>query len=87
MMAFGMSWMALMSASRSIPLRLGDALFEPLEFNLQKVRARGGKLYVLPNQDVRVTEARGPVICMSTPIGHTLMLQCANRCANSVTVE
>lgn len=64
-----------------------DALFGPLEVNLQKVRASGGKLYVLPNEDVPLTEARGPVICMLTPIGHTVMLLCANCCENSVTVK
>ena len=59
-----------------------DALFEKLKSNLQEVRARGGELYVLADQDAGLTESEGVhVITMPdhagllSPILHTIPLQ------------
>jgi len=59
-----------------------DALLEKLKSNLQEVRARGGELYVLADQDTRMTPADGlHVIRMPdhagtlSPILHVLPLQ------------
>ncbi len=59
-----------------------DALLEKLKSNLQEVRARGGELYVLADQDTRMTPAAGlHVIRMPdhagtlSPILHVLPLQ------------
>jgi glucosamine--fructose-6-phosphate aminotransferase (isomerizing) len=59
-----------------------DALFEKLKSNLQEVRARGGELYVLADQDAHLREDEGVhVITMSdhagvlSPILHTVPLQ------------
>ena len=59
-----------------------DALFEKLKSNLQEVRARGGELHVLADQDTRMTDSEGVhVIRMPdhagilSPILHTIPLQ------------
>ena len=59
-----------------------DALLEKLKSNLQEVRARGGELYVLADQDTRIAESDGVhVISMPghagllSPILHTVPLQ------------
>jgi len=59
-----------------------DALLEKLKSNLQEVRARGGELYVLADQDARIAESDGVrVISMPghagllSPILHTVPLQ------------
>jgi len=59
-----------------------DALFEKLKSNLQEVRARGGELHVLADQDTRMTDSDGVrVIRMPdhagilSPILHTIPLQ------------
>ena len=59
-----------------------DALFEKLKSNLQEVRARGGELHVLADQDTRMTDSEGVhVIRMPdhagilSPILHTVPLQ------------
>jgi glucosamine--fructose-6-phosphate aminotransferase (isomerizing) len=59
-----------------------DALFEKLKSNLQEVRARGGELYVLADQDAHLREDEGVhVITMPdhagvlSPILHTIPLQ------------
>ena len=59
-----------------------DALFEKLKSNLQEVRARGGELHVLADQDTRMTDGEGiHVIRMPdhagllSPILHTIPLQ------------
>ena len=59
-----------------------DALFEKLKSNLQEVRARGGELHVLADQDTRMTGGDGiQVIRMPdhagllSPILHTIPLQ------------
>jgi glucosamine--fructose-6-phosphate aminotransferase (isomerizing) len=59
-----------------------DALLEKLKSNLQEVRARGGELYVLADQDTRIAESDGvQVITMPghagllSPILHTVPLQ------------
>ena len=59
-----------------------DALFEKLKSNLQEVRARGGELYVLADQEAHLREDEGVhVITMSdhagvlSPILHTVPLQ------------
>jgi glucosamine--fructose-6-phosphate aminotransferase (isomerizing) len=70
---------------RSMPVAAiapNDALLEKLKSNLQEVRARGGELYVLADQDTRMTPAEGlHVIRMPdhagalSPILHALPLQ------------
>lgn len=59
-----------------------DALLEKLKSNLQEVRARGGELYVLADQDTRIAGSDGVhVISMPghagllSPILHTVPLQ------------
>jgi glucosamine--fructose-6-phosphate aminotransferase (isomerizing) len=59
-----------------------DALFEKLKSNLQEVRARGGELHVIADQDTRMTDGEGiHVIRMPdhagllSPILHTIPLQ------------
>ncbi|MES2562353.1 MAG: glutamine--fructose-6-phosphate transaminase (isomerizing) [Pseudomonadota bacterium] len=59
-----------------------DALFEKLKSNLQEVRARGGELYVLADDDAKLSSSEGvQVITMPdhagvlSPILHTLPLQ------------
>ncbi|MGV3626569.1 MAG: glutamine--fructose-6-phosphate transaminase (isomerizing) [Betaproteobacteria bacterium] len=59
-----------------------DVLLEKLKSNLQEVRARGGELYVLADQDTRIAESDGVrVISMPghagllSPILHTVPLQ------------
>jgi len=59
-----------------------DALFEKLKSNLQEVRARGGELYVLADQNAQLREDEGVhVITMPdhagilSPILHTVPLQ------------
>ncbi len=59
-----------------------DALLEKLKSNLQEVRARGGELYVLADQDTRIAASDGvQVISMPghagllSPILHTVPLQ------------
>jgi glutamine---fructose-6-phosphate transaminase (isomerizing) len=59
-----------------------DALFEKLKSNLQEVRARGGELHVLADQDTKMTDGEGiHVIRMPdhagllSPILHTIPLQ------------
>jgi len=59
-----------------------DALIEKLKSNLQEVRARGGELHVLADQDTKITDADGlRVIRMPdhagllSPILHTIPLQ------------
>ncbi len=59
-----------------------DALFEKLKSNLQEVRARGGELHVLADQDTKMTDGDGiHVIRMPdhagllSPILHTIPLQ------------
>ena len=59
-----------------------DALLEKLKSNLQEVRARGGELHVLADQDTKLTDSDGlHVIRMPdhvgllSPILHTVPLQ------------
>jgi glucosamine--fructose-6-phosphate aminotransferase (isomerizing) len=59
-----------------------DALFEKLKSNLQEVRARGGELYVLADQDAGLSDSDGVhIITMPdhagvlSPILHTIPLQ------------
>ena len=60
-----------------------DALFEKLKSNLQEVRARGGELYVLADQDIGMVEAADGVHVVRmhdhagalSPIVHTVPLQ------------
>jgi glucosamine--fructose-6-phosphate aminotransferase (isomerizing) len=59
-----------------------DALLEKLQSNLQEVRARGGELHVMADQDTRLTDSEGVhVIRMPdhagflSPILHTIPLQ------------
>ena len=59
-----------------------DALLEKLKSNLQEVRARGGELHVLADQDTRMTPAEGMHVIrmpdhagMLSPILHTIPLQ------------
>jgi glucosamine--fructose-6-phosphate aminotransferase (isomerizing) len=59
-----------------------DALLEKLQSNLQDVRARGGELHVMADQDTRLTDSEGVhVIRMPdhagflSPILHTIPLQ------------
>jgi glutamine---fructose-6-phosphate transaminase (isomerizing) len=59
-----------------------DALLEKLKSNLQEVRARGGELHVLADQDTRIIPADGLHVIrmpdhagMLSPIMHTIPLQ------------
>ena len=59
-----------------------DALIEKLKSNMQEVRARGGELYVLADQDVKIAPADGVHVITLTdhagilsPILHTIPLQ------------
>lgn len=59
-----------------------DALLEKLKSNLQEVRARGGELYVLADQDTRIAKSDGVHVIqmpghagMLSPILHTVPLQ------------
>ena len=59
-----------------------DALLEKLKSNLQEVRARGGELHVLADQDTRIQPAEGLHVIrmpdhagMLSPILHTIPLQ------------
>lgn len=59
-----------------------DALLEKLKSNLQEVRARGGELYVLADQDSRIAPSDGVHVIqmpdhadMLSPILHTVPLQ------------
>jgi glucosamine--fructose-6-phosphate aminotransferase (isomerizing) len=59
-----------------------DALLEKLKSNLQEVRARGGELHVLADQDTRIMPAEGLHVIrmpdhagMLSPILHTIPLQ------------
>jgi glutamine---fructose-6-phosphate transaminase (isomerizing) len=59
-----------------------DALLEKLKSNLQEVRARGGDLHVLADQDARITPEDGLRVIrmpdhagMLSPILHTIPLQ------------
>jgi glucosamine--fructose-6-phosphate aminotransferase (isomerizing) len=60
----------------------GDALIEKLKSNMQEVRARGGELYVLADQDVKIAPSEGVHVITLTdhagilsPILHTIPLQ------------
>jgi glucosamine--fructose-6-phosphate aminotransferase (isomerizing) len=59
-----------------------DALIEKLKSNMQEVRARGGELYVIADQDVKIAPADGVHVITLTdhagilsPILHTIPLQ------------
>ncbi|RPJ48871.1 MAG: glutamine--fructose-6-phosphate transaminase (isomerizing) [Betaproteobacteria bacterium] len=59
-----------------------DALLEKLKSNLQEVRARGGELYVLADQDARIAPSEGVHVIqmpdhadLLSPILHTVPLQ------------
>jgi len=59
-----------------------DALLEKLKSNLQEVRARGGELYVLADQDTRIESSEGVHVIhladhagLLSPILHTVPLQ------------
>jgi len=59
-----------------------DALLEKLKSNMQEVRARGGQLYVLADQDARLASSEGVEVITLTdhagilsPILHTVPLQ------------
>jgi len=59
-----------------------DALFEKLKSNLQEVRARGGELHVLADQDTNLTDSEGVHVIrmpdhagLLSPILHTIPLQ------------
>jgi len=59
-----------------------DALLEKLKSNLQEVRARGGELHVLADQDTKITHGEGLHVIrmpdhagMLSPILHTVPLQ------------
>jgi glucosamine--fructose-6-phosphate aminotransferase (isomerizing) len=59
-----------------------DALLEKLKSNMQEVRARGGQLYVLADQDARMESSEGVEVVSLTdhagilsPILHTVPLQ------------
>ncbi len=59
-----------------------DALLEKLKSNLQEVRARGGELYVLADQDARIAPSDGVHVIqmpdhagLLSPILHTVPLQ------------
>ena len=59
-----------------------DALLEKLKSNMQEVRARGGQLYVLADQDARMVSSEGVEVITLTdhagilsPILHTVPLQ------------
>jgi glucosamine--fructose-6-phosphate aminotransferase (isomerizing) len=59
-----------------------DALIEKLKSNLQEVKARGGQLYVIADQDTRMTSSEGVHVIrmpdhagLLSPILHTVPLQ------------
>ena len=59
-----------------------DALFEKLKSNLQEVRARGGELYVIADQNAHLREAEGVHVircptmpALLSPILHAVPLQ------------
>ncbi|HLX81857.1 MAG TPA: glutamine--fructose-6-phosphate transaminase (isomerizing) [Burkholderiales bacterium] len=59
-----------------------NALFDKLKSNLQEVRARGGELYVLADQDAQVSEGEGVQVIrvpghagLLSPVLHTIPLQ------------
>ena len=59
-----------------------DALLEKLKSNLQEVSARGGELYVLADQDTKMTSSNGSHLIsmpdhagMLSPILHAIPLQ------------
>jgi len=59
-----------------------DALLEKLRSNLQEVRARGGELHVMADQDTRLTDGDGLHVIrvpshagILSPILHTIPLQ------------
>ena len=59
-----------------------DALLEKLKSNLQEVRARGGELHILADQDTKITPEDGMHVIrmpdhagMLSPILHTIPLQ------------
>jgi len=59
-----------------------DALLEKLKSNMQEVRARGGELYVLADEDSRIESSEGVHVVrltdhagMLSPILHTVPLQ------------
>jgi glucosamine--fructose-6-phosphate aminotransferase (isomerizing) len=59
-----------------------DALIEKLKSNLQEVKARGGELHVLADQDTKLTDSEGVHIIrmpdhagLLSPILHTIPLQ------------
>jgi glucosamine--fructose-6-phosphate aminotransferase (isomerizing) len=59
-----------------------DALFEKLKSNLQEVRARGGELHVIADQDTKMTDGDGVSVIrmpdhagLLSPILHTVPLQ------------
>jgi len=59
-----------------------DALIEKLKSNLQEVKARGGELYVIADQDTRMTSSEGVHVIrmpdhagLLSPILHTVPLQ------------
>ncbi|HEV2008102.1 MAG TPA: glutamine--fructose-6-phosphate aminotransferase, partial [Burkholderiales bacterium] len=59
-----------------------DALLEKLKSNMQEVRARGGELYVLADQDAHLGPSEGVQVITLTdhagilsPILHTIPLQ------------
>jgi glucosamine--fructose-6-phosphate aminotransferase (isomerizing) len=65
-----------------IAIAPNDALLEKLKSNLQEVRARGGELHVLADQDTRITPSEGLHVIrmpdhagMLSPILHTIPLQ------------
>jgi glucosamine--fructose-6-phosphate aminotransferase (isomerizing) len=75
--------LALVDASMPvIAIAPNDALFEKLKSNLQEVRARGGQLYVLADQDARLGDGGGARVIrlprpagLLSPIVHTVPLQ------------
>jgi glucosamine--fructose-6-phosphate aminotransferase (isomerizing) len=65
-----------------IAIAPADALFEKLKSNLQEVRARGGELHVLADQDTHMRSSEGVEVIrmpdhagLLSPILHTLPLQ------------
>jgi len=59
-----------------------DALFEKLKSNLQEVRARGGELYVIADQNAQLGDTAGVHVIdmpdhagLLSPILHTIPLQ------------
>jgi glucosamine--fructose-6-phosphate aminotransferase (isomerizing) len=59
-----------------------DALIDKIKSNLNEVRARGGRLYVLADRDARIEEADGVRVVLTpphsaflSPILHAIPLQ------------